>query len=313
MPQEIISSKTTNDKIRPDWCIFCNSIEEDDVAGIEEVMQECWEQQTESLQRNQSGKDRVKWNEITNFSDTKINFGHSTNLVWTKAKEEVRSYRDRSPKVLRESTENAENDALGSILDCFLGELSPIALLRMDTSDTSCSCAIKFLLARCTAKAFRLSATESCSNECGMSTPDSPTFKEHCRVWSFLASDVRPTRHVKPVWEQFQDNLSNKLRDANVGDRSTNVASAHDDEKHAGASDEHCTKNREGLKVFVHPNKRKGIVGHAAASPFAHLTRATLWEKNGETQTERHAQIIKSLFSSSPNLGRILFASDRGH
>ena len=201
MSQEIILSKMNNEEGRSDWCSFHNSIEEDDVAGLEAIMQECWEHQTESLQSNQSGKDRVKWNEITNLSDVKINFGHSTNLVWTKAKEEIRSYRDTLSEVLRKSTENVENDTLGSILDCFLGESSPIMLLTMDTSDTSHSYAIKFLLACCTTKVFRLSATESCSNEHGMSTSDLPTFKEHCNVWHSFASDVRPIRHIKPVWE----------------------------------------------------------------------------------------------------------------
>ena len=65
--------------------------------------------------------------------------------------------------------------------------------------------------------------------------------------------------------------------------------------------------------MFVYPSKCKGIVSHAAASLFAYLAYSILWEKNGDTQTEYHMQNIKSLFSSSLNLDRILFASDRGY
>ena len=104
---------------KSDWCSYCRSIEEEDVAGLEEVIQEHWELQTESLLHNQSGKDRVKQKETKDFSDMKINFGCSTNLVWTKAKDEIRSCRDRLSRASSESTEDAENDTLGSMLDCF--------------------------------------------------------------------------------------------------------------------------------------------------------------------------------------------------
>ena len=70
-----------------------------------------------------------------------------------------------------------EKDTIGSILNYFLGASSPIILLIKDTSDTSYACAIKFLLAYCTTKVFRLSATELFSNEYGINTPDLPTFK----------------------------------------------------------------------------------------------------------------------------------------
>ena len=86
-----------------------------------------------------------------------------------------------------------------------------------------------------------------------------------------------------------------------------------DGKKHASTSDKKQSESREGLKVFTHPNKRKCTVGRAAASPFAHLACATLWEKNGETQTECCIQIIKSLIGTKPNLDRIAFASDRWH
>ena len=76
-------------------------------------------------------------------------------------------------------------------------------------------------------------------------------------MWSSFTSDARPIRYVKQVWEQFQDILNNKLREINVGDRETNVISADNDKKYAGTSDKNYKKNREGIKVFVHPNKRK--------------------------------------------------------
>ena len=141
-------------------------------------------------------------------------------------------------------------------------------------------------------KDFELSATELHSNKHSINMPDLLNCNEHCHIWNSMSSNVQPARHVKPFWESFQDALNHNSRAINVGDRISNALSIDDDKKHASASDNNYAKNREGLKAFMHPNKRMGIVGHTAASPFAHLACAALWEKTDETQTECCMQII---------------------
>ena len=92
-----------------------------------------------------------------------------------------------------------------------------------------------------------------------------------------------PARCVKPFWECFQDNLNEFLRTTNYVHRVFNALSLDDSKKHASTSDRNYDKSLEGLNALTHPNKRKVIAGHAASSPFAHLTHAMMWEKNGET------------------------------
>ena len=58
------------------------------------------------------------------------------------------------------------------------------------------------------------------------------------------------------------------------GERSHNVISLEDDKKHVTFSNEDPVRCYEGLKLAVHANMRKGVIGHAVASPFAHVARA---------------------------------------
>ena len=297
-----------------DWCSFFNSGEEGNEMEIEDIMLECCNHETVSAQNDQLGnKDRVKWRDKKDHKDVAINFGHSAKLVWNQAKAEIKDCRVRLPSALRKSKEDVEKDTFGCMLDYFLGERSLLMQLMMDVSNTTYSDILKIFLACSTTKTFGLSATELSSNEYGVNTSDLPTSNEYCLIWDSLSSNVMPLRYVKPFWERFQDNLNDNSRVIIVGDRSSNVLSLDDDKKYGSISDKNYTKSREGIKVHVHPNKRKGIVGHTAASPFTHLTYAVLWEKNGETQTECYIQIIKSLFGTKPNLDRIIFASDRGY
>ena len=99
----------------------------------------------------------------------------------------------------------------------------------------------------------------------------------------------------------------------NVGDRSSNVISLDDDKKHGDFSNKDHMRCYEGLKCVVHPNLRKGMIGHVAASPFAHLTCATSWGKIGQTSTDCCIEITNILFGKKPNLDRIIFCSDRGY
>ena len=60
--------------------------------------------------------------------------------------------------------------------------------------------------------------------------------------------------------------------------------SLDDDKKCADLSDKDHVRCHEGLKLVMHPNFRKGIIGHAAVSPFTICTCAIRWEKTGKLQ-----------------------------
>ena len=87
-----------------------------------------------------------------------INFWDAEKLVWTKAKEEKKNCRLRSPAALRKREEDAEEETFVCVLDYFLGERSSTMKLIMDASNTTCSEVLIFL-ARTTSKTFGLSAT----------------------------------------------------------------------------------------------------------------------------------------------------------
>ena len=118
-------------------------------------------------------------------------------------------------------------------------------------------------------------------------------------IWKSLSSDKLPARCRKCFWETFQERLNELLLMLNVGDRSSNVISLDDDKKNGDFSNKDHIRCYEGLKFGIHPNLRKGIIGHTAASSFTHLTYDKLWAKIGQTSTHCYIEIINMLFEKS--------------
>ena len=128
-----------------------------------------------------------------------------------------------------------------------------------------------------------------------------------------LSNDKKPIRYRKYFWEYYQERLNELLLIINVGDRKSCVMSLTDDKKHADFTGKDHVRCHEGLKCVIHPNLRKGIIGHTAMSPFTNLAYAISWEKAGQTTTDCYINIIIMMCGSKLNLDRIMFCSDRGH
>ena len=133
---------------------------------------------------------------------------------------------------------------------------------------------VEVLVAHVTQKSHGLSHTEVCSNDHEVETTHFLAQQKRMPVWSSLPDGALPVRHRKRFWETFQERSNDLLLVFNASDRSSNVISLDDDKKYGDFSNKDHARCYEGLKFVVHPNLRKGMIGHAAASPFKHLSCA---------------------------------------
>ena len=173
---------------------------------------------------------------------------------------------------------------------------SLLVQIAYSTCNMPCVEWLKLLVVYTTQKTHGLSCTEVYSKDCNVEITHFLTQQKHMHVWKSLSSDKLPVRHRKCFWETFQERLNELLLMLNVGDRSSNVISLDDDKKNGDFSNKDRMRCYEGLKFGIHPNLRKGMIGHAAASPFTNLTCDVSWAKIGHTSTHCHIEITNMLF-----------------
>lgn len=286
-----------------DWMHHYESpISEDDLyLMVEEIARE-------QFSGGNTDNGRPKWTVDSTGKDVKITFGDSREKVWTVAKDEIESYRNRVKRMSGKSFE--EMDPIKDVMELYLGKFRPVMQLFQSALSLSYERACHFLGTYCTAKAYRLSTAELYSSK-RVETSDLMTEAEYRAVWELISkAKTSEGRNKKHFWKRFEERMNETFLEVNISIMGSLIVSLDDDKKKASVGKGH---DMQGLKQHVLSDRRKGIVGHTAVSPATLLTLGVCWEMQGESAYECYVKLVKEIFGQPPNLDKVTFCSDRGY